>query len=117
MNCMKCGREIGDGQVFCESCLAEMARYPVKPGTVVQLPYHAPQPVRRAASRRKLPTPAEQAARLRKTIRWMGAALAAALLLLALTAGALIRSLRLQDSQSRDVVGRNYSTAGQADGT
>ena len=36
MNCLKCGRETD--QTFCEGCREEMARYPVKPGTIVQLP-------------------------------------------------------------------------------
>ena len=36
MNCLKCGRETD--QTFCECCREEMARYPVKPGTIVQLP-------------------------------------------------------------------------------
>ena len=38
MHCMKCGRDLEPGQVFCEECQAEMKKYPVKPGTVVQLP-------------------------------------------------------------------------------
>lgn len=38
MNCLKCGREIEEGQVFCNDCLVQMAKYPVKPGTAVQLP-------------------------------------------------------------------------------
>ena len=38
MGCMKCGKETGDGQVFCDSCLEVMAQYPVKPDIVVQLP-------------------------------------------------------------------------------
>lgn len=33
MNCLKCGREIEEGQVFCNDCLVQMAKYPVKPGT------------------------------------------------------------------------------------
>ena len=36
MNCLKCGRETD--QTFCEACREEMTRYPVKPGTIVQLP-------------------------------------------------------------------------------
>ena len=36
MNCLKCGRETD--QTFCESCREIMARYPVKPGTIIQLP-------------------------------------------------------------------------------
>ena len=38
MYCMKCGREIEDGQAFCGDCLAVMEKYPVKPGTAVILP-------------------------------------------------------------------------------
>lgn len=38
LNCLKCGREIEEGQVFCNDCLVQMAKYPVKPGTAVQLP-------------------------------------------------------------------------------
>ena len=37
MQCMKCGVEIPEGQVFCEKCLEIMDRYPVKPGTPVQI--------------------------------------------------------------------------------
>lgn len=45
MNCLKCGREIPAQQVFCESCLKEMAGQPVKPGTLVLLPVrNVPQP-------------------------------------------------------------------------
>ena len=36
MKCVKCGRDTD--QTFCESCRDDMARYPVKPGTIVQLP-------------------------------------------------------------------------------
>ena len=39
MSCMKCGKEVSEGQVFCEECLTEMERYPVKPGTPVLLPH------------------------------------------------------------------------------
>ena len=34
MRCMKCGRETQE-QTFCQSCLEDMARSPVKPGTPV----------------------------------------------------------------------------------
>ena len=36
--CLKCRREIAEGQVFCDDCLAQMKKYPVKPGTPVNLP-------------------------------------------------------------------------------
>ena len=38
MNCLKCGRKLEDGQIFCSACLENMNDYPVKPGTPVQLP-------------------------------------------------------------------------------
>ncbi len=88
MQCMKCGRDISAGQVFCESCLEEMARYPVRPGTPVHLPDRpdAPQPRRRRP--RRPPKPEELIARLRsrstvKTVLLL-------LLLAALTVSVLI---------------------------
>ena len=36
MNCLKCGREIEEGQVFCNDCLVQMAKYPVKPEVVTE---------------------------------------------------------------------------------
>lgn len=48
MACMKCGKETDNGQVFCDSCLEVMERYPVKPDIVVQLP-----PVRTLGSDKK----------------------------------------------------------------
>lgn len=48
MECMKCGREILAGDVFCDICLKDMAKYPVKPGTVVHIPKREPRrPVER----------------------------------------------------------------------
>ena len=37
MQCMKCGLEIPDGQVFCDGCLEMMDKYPVKPDTPVHI--------------------------------------------------------------------------------
>ncbi|MBE6924341.1 MAG: hypothetical protein E7466_03765 [Ruminococcaceae bacterium] len=66
MNCMKCGREIALGQVFCKECQADMERYPVKPGTPVILPPPVtPGPSRRNTSR-KPRKPEEQLSRLRR---------------------------------------------------
>lgn len=48
MSCMRCGKEINENQVFCDECLADMDRHPVKPGTPIQLPQ---RPVRSVAKR------------------------------------------------------------------
>lgn len=38
MNCIRCGKETEENQVFCKDCLADMERHPVKPGTPILLP-------------------------------------------------------------------------------
>ena len=38
MQCLRCGREITEGQVFCCACEELMAKHPVNPNTVVTLP-------------------------------------------------------------------------------
>lgn len=56
MNCMKCGRETPSEQVFCDECLLEMEKYPVKPGTVVLLPRRRDSSaLKKPAKRRTVP--------------------------------------------------------------
>ena len=38
MGCMKCGRDVQEGQIFCVSCLETMEKYPVKINAPVNLP-------------------------------------------------------------------------------
>ena len=108
MNCMKCSREIDDEQVFCPECLADMEKYPVKPGTVVQLPVRPkPATVRKSSRRRALPSPEEQVRKLKKHI-------AVLCVLLTLTLAALIAVtgflLWQMDREDVDVLpGQNYS--------
>ena len=69
MNCMKCGREVKNEQSFCPLCLEGMEAYPVRPGTVVQLPKRQePSPLRKVMSRRKPLTPEQRIQRMRKRI-------------------------------------------------
>lgn len=83
MNCMKCGREIEANRVFCTDCLVDMEKYPVKPGTAVQIPKRqAVQPPRKGHFRPIL-TPEEQIRRLRKLVHRLTIALAVVLFLLA----------------------------------
>ena len=49
MNCMKCGREVDDGQVFCPECLEVMEQDPIRISASVQIPR---QPPRRNTPRR-----------------------------------------------------------------
>lgn len=38
MSCLRCGAKVEEGRSFCSKCMGEMEKYPVKPGTPVQLP-------------------------------------------------------------------------------
>lgn len=70
MQCMKCGKDTGEGQVFCDGCLAEMEKYPVKPGTHVYIPRRRPV-FRRPVYHSIQNEPEEQIRRLRSRIRWL----------------------------------------------
>ena len=75
VNCLKCGREIEEGQVFCNDCLVQMAKYPVKPGTAVQLPSRGSAAVSKKvhSRRRTKAAPEEQLKALKKRIRILSA--------------------------------------------
>ena len=109
MNCLKCGTEISDQQVFCEDCLAVMAQFPVKPGTRIQLPNRpAPEVQKKAAPRRRILSPEERVVRMRKTIQWLSMSLAVAILALVLSIALLTNTLG-HDNPDRDI-GQNYNT-------
>ena len=70
MNCLKCGTEISGEQVFCDSCLTDMERHPVKPGTPVNLPNRSkPLPAKRV--HRKILKTEDLIATQRRIIRWL----------------------------------------------
>lgn len=105
MTCLKCGRE--SEQTFCEECRAVMDKYPIKPGTIVQLPKE-----RRSTPKRqeldwtgsKLES---QAKNTKKTIRMLWVVIIAQLVLI-LAMGAMI--FHLVVNQGVRPVGQNYST-------
>ena len=111
VNCMKCHRELKGDHVFCDSCLAEMERYPVKPTVVVQLPVrpqHTP-PKKRARKRRTI-KPEEQIRRLKKALLWAYLVLAVALLAFGFTAYMLLQILDQQQAEPPvdENIGTNY---------
>ena len=115
MNCMRCGREIQDNQVFCPECLAEMEKCPVRPDAPVRLP-RRPDPALRRSSRKKGPPEEEQVRSLKKQVvllRWVLAAAIAAIIFLTIP--------MVQDLVEENIAllpGQNYSsdTAFPADG-
>lgn len=84
MNCMKCGRETVNNQVFCQDCLMEMEKYPVLPGTVVLLPRRKESVLIKKVPKRHIPTAEEQIAFLRKCMRFLIILLALCIVLITL---------------------------------
>lgn len=112
MLCMKCGREIDAEQVFCPECLADMEKYPVKPGTVVTIPRRpASNQSKKQANHRRHPAipPEEQIKKLKKRVTALTLALA---LTLAAVVGLCARmvSQYLEDGDKL-LPGQNYSSA------
>ena len=87
MSCLKCGRDIEEGQVFCTGCREVMEKYPVKPGIAIQLPLRkdAPVPKKSVPKRRQSIAPDEQIRRLKKRVRLLLSLLLITLILLAAT--------------------------------
>lgn len=111
MKCMKCGRETGQDQLFCDSCSAEMKKYPVSPDTVVQLPNSKlRQPVKKSAARRRPASDPEQLRQLTHRVHLLRVALGVALALLIVLSCV---SIRLAAKSRRPLPGQNYSTVSQ----
>lgn len=107
LNCLKCGREIEEGQVFCNDCLMQMAKYPVKPGTAVQLPSRGSAAVSKKvhSRRRTKAVPEEQLKALKKRIRILSVLLAVCVVLLIVLSVVTLRYM----SANRLLPGQNYS--------
>lgn len=69
MYCLKCGREIEGQQVYCSGCLEIMDRYPIKPGTPVQLPKRNPIVAPKKQSRRNAPSLEDQLRHTRRIVK------------------------------------------------
>lgn len=109
MNCLKCGRDVPEEQLFCEECLAVMQKYPVKPNTAIQLPHRDdPGFVRKSQpKRRQAPSTEEKLQTAKRFLRRI-------LVLWLITLGLLIMSLypavKYLIGDSIRLPGQNYST-------
>ena len=70
LGCIKCGRDTVSDQVFCPDCLAEMKKYPVRPGTVVQLPSRKAAPTGKKQQSKKRVIPLEDQVKTLKKRCW-----------------------------------------------
>ena len=106
MECMKCGRETPSDQVFCEECLAEMEKYPVKPGTVVLLPRRRENSSVKKLSKRRIIPLEDQVKVLKKRVRVLTITLIIALILL--SAGGVYMVKHLSEKHFKP--GQNYTS-------
>lgn len=108
MKCTKCGRETAEEGVFCGKCLDVMRLYPVKPGTVIQLPQRKTAPPKKPLFRKRTMPPEELVVHQKKTIRWLWVTLVCTALLLALSV-ILLLSMD-SDVEAVATIGQNYIT-------
>lgn len=113
MNCLKCGRDIEEGQLFCGSCLEVMQKYPVKANTAVQLPHRNESSGGRKApaKRRSAPTTEEK---LQTAKRFLRRILVLWLITLGLLIASLYPAVRFLLGDSIRLPGQNYSTVSTA---
>jgi len=106
MECLKCGRETVDKEVFCAECLKGMKNSPVSSSTPVVI-HQRPEPQRKAPLK-KAPKPEEVIAGLNQKIKRLSISLAVMSLLFAIAAGALgyVVWAEMEDMD----IGSNYST-------
>ncbi len=108
MTCMRCGRQLETEQAFCEDCLEEMKKYPVKPGTPVQVPPSSRTSTpRKTPVRRRTVSPEEQIRVLKKRIRVL---LALLLVTLAMAMAMIHPTVQYIQRAYFRRPGQNYST-------
>lgn len=106
MDCLKCGRQTKDKEVFCPDCLAVMAVSPVKSDTPVILPQRKASTPRSA--QKKIPKAEEIITQLQKKLKALRIAVAVLLILFTIAAGGL--GVMLYQQWSEPEMGSNYST-------
>ena len=109
MNCMKCGVEISEKQVFCDHCLEVMQQYPVKPDAHVHLPKHtsAAELPKKPTKKKRTLTSEEIISALKLRVLRLRLAVVILIFLVILISGFL--ALNLYQQHTEPVTGKNYT--------
>ena len=106
MNCLKCGQEISEGNVFCQNCQVDMDKCPVPPGTVVLLPRRKESSPSKKSVKRHTQSAEEQLAVLRRRMVYL-----VLLLVLCITAIAVMYRPAMHYIRDEHIpIGQNYSS-------
>lgn len=106
VNCLRCGSETAEKQVFCEDCLADMRQYPVDAFESVHLPRRDDASVKRTV-RVIAPSPEEKIASLRRRNRLLTAAAIVLFVALCLVSALFIQHALV--AQNTPAPGKNYT--------
>lgn len=106
MDCMKCGRQTQDQNVFCSDCLAEMEKHPVKPDTPVILPHRKSKD--RRIHQKKQPKAEEMITQLQLKIKRLWICIAVLSVLFTAALGCI--GVMLYHQLEAPEFGFNYST-------
>lgn len=109
MNCMKCGAEIPEKQVFCDRCLEVMEQYPISPAIHIHLPKR-PQNVdepKKPVKKKRAPSLEEQLSSMNIKVWRLRLTAAILAFLLCVTGGFL--ALKLFAEQNKPATGLNYT--------
>lgn len=104
MYCLRCGRETEEDQAFCLDCQKDMAKYPIDPNAVVQLPIRKQSAPKKPVKRRI--SPEEQVKFLKRRVRIYAVLLFAAMVAVACLSVPVIRDF----GKAKFQIGQNYST-------
>ena len=115
MNCMKCGVEIQEGQVFCDHCLSVMAQHPVRPGTHIHLPKRALEAdvPKRPVKKKRTPSQDEQISTLKMKVLRLRLTAAILAFLFCVATGFLAMKVFLEPADP--TTGRNYTVDASMD--
>ena len=109
MNCMKCGVEIPEQQVFCDHCLQIMGQYPVKSDVHIQLPKRssAVEAVKKPGKKKRSLSQEELISSL--TMRVLRLRLTVVVLIFLLLVSCGLFAINLYQQYNEPVIGKNYT--------
>lgn len=109
MNCIKCGVEIPEHQVFCDHCQAVMAQYPVKPDAHIHLPKRAAsvEPAKKPGKKKRTLTQEELVSSLKLRVLRLRLAVVVLVFVLCVLGG--LFAMNLYQQYHEPVTGKNYT--------
>lgn len=109
MNCMKCGTQIPESQVFCDHCLSIMEQYPIKTDVHIHLPKREEETEapKKSVKGKRAPTPEEQISALRMKVLRLRLAAVVLIFVVCVVSGFL--GLKLYEEYAKPATGWNYT--------